>query len=133
MQPPHLISLLPLLLLGASPSLAAEEAPEPTFLPCTTKSSSSGNFYDLRPISVALIDPSKKLGSSKTDSWHAKGHDYPGNFTLNICAPVVEELGKNNLPDVVGVDKDLWRNVSAYYEVDGKAFSIGYAHPRRLD
>ncbi|KAL1961318.1 hypothetical protein VTO42DRAFT_46 [Malbranchea cinnamomea] len=63
----------------------------------------------------------KKLyGSDRDESWHSKGHDYGANFTINICAPVVERL-----EDVVGVDKALWKNVSAYYEQDGKVYSIG--------
>lgn len=89
-------------------------------LPCTTRSN-TGSFVDLRPLSVVLLDPNKKLGSGdKTDSWHAKGQDYKANFTLNFCAPVVEEL-----EDVVDVDKKLWQNVSAYYEYHGKTYSIG--------
>ena len=56
----------------------------------------------------------------RTESWHAKGYDYQTNFTLNFCAPVVEELR-----DVVGVDEGLWRNVSAFYTLGGKTYSIG--------
>lgn len=61
----------------------------------------------------------------RTESWHAKGHDYPANFTVNICAPVIEEV-----TDVVGVEQSRWKNVSAYYELDGNIYSIGYAGMR---
>ena len=53
-------------------------------------------------------------------SWHARGHDYGANFTVNFCAPVVETL-----ENVEGVDRSLWANVSAYYEKDGRTYSIG--------
>lgn len=98
----------------------ATTAPDdaPIILPCTAK---GNGFYDLRPLTVLPIDPdTKKTGKEKTDSWQSKGHDYPGNFSINVCAPVVEEI-----EDVVGIQKDLWKNVSAYYEVDGRTFSIG--------
>jgi len=55
------------------------------------------------------------------DGWHAKGYDYGANFTINFCGPVVEELD-----DVVDLEKSLWKNVSAFYEMDGKQYSIGY-------
>lgn len=118
-------SVITSLLIGAVSltSVAAFASPSsdsdaPLILPCTAK---GNGFYDLRPLSVALPNPdAKKTGKEKTDSWQAKGHDYPGNFSINICAPVVEEI-----EDVVGIDRDLWRNVSAFYQVDGKTFSIG--------
>lgn len=56
----------------------------------------------------------------RDESWHAKGYDYGANFTINICAPVIE-----NVTDVVGVDKSRWQNISAYYEKDDKIYSIG--------
>jgi len=56
----------------------------------------------------------------REESWHAKGHDYGANFTINFCAPVIEDL-----EDVVGIEKARWRNVSAYYRSDGKTYSIG--------
>ncbi len=67
------------------------------------------------------MDPGKKLGKGdKTDSWHAKGYDYKGNFTLNICAPVVEDL-----KHAVGISRSMLKNVSAYYEAGGEIYSIG--------
>lgn len=70
----------------------------------------------------------KKPGKNDlTEDWHAKGWDYKANFTLNICDPVVKEV-----KDVVGVDKDLWRNVSAHYTMDGKTYSIGFVSPSAI-
>ena len=45
------------------------------------------------------------------------------NFTLNFCGGVVEDLKAKG--GVVGVDEELWRNVSAFYEQDGKVYSMG--------
>lgn len=92
--------------------------------PCTVTSTITGTFYDLKSLARFLPEKSDKPADSKkqvTASWHARGYDYGSNFTLNVCAPVVEELDH-----VVGVDKDLWRNVSAFYELDGKTYSLGY-------
>lgn len=94
-----------------SPILAAEPKP---LKPCTIISPSSGDFYDLN---VITIHPSK---DHKTKSWHSRGYDYGTNFTLNFCAPVVETLD-----DVVGVNEALWQNVSAFYTLKGKTYSIG--------
>jgi cation-dependent mannose-6-phosphate receptor len=88
--------------------------------PCTI-ASSSGSFYDLRPLSVLLPAEGKKRGKNdKTDSWHARGYDYKSNFTLNICAPVVEDV-----EHVVGIGKSEWKNVSAFYEFEDKTYSLG--------
>jgi len=113
--------LLAALALQARMTQAASDDKIVDTIPCTAKSPSTHGYYDLRPLTVELIDPEKKLGKDKTDSWQARGHDYKGNFTFNICGPVVEEI-----KDVVGIEKSLWQNVSAYYEADGKVFSIGY-------
>ena len=51
----------------------------------------------------------------------AKGYDYGVNFTMNFCAPVVEEI-----KDVKGVEEKMWRNVSGFYRREGKIYSIGY-------
>lgn len=90
--------------------------------PCVARSPTTGLYYDLSAIS--LTPPESKDGEKThkggPESWHARGHDYPSNFTINICAPVVEEL-----KDVVGVEKARWKNVSAYYELDGEVYSVG--------
>lgn len=93
--------------------------------PCTV-ASSTGLFYDLRPLSLSLPeDPKKPTKSERDHSWPARGYDYKTNFTLNVCAPVVEKL-----EDVVGVNSKLWQNVSAYYESDSEIFSLGYVIPK---
>ncbi|KAF7719277.1 Uncharacterized protein PECH_004788 [Penicillium ucsense] len=91
--------------------------------PCVARSPTSGLFFDLNAIS--LTPPESKNGQktvkdAREESWHARGHDYPANFTINICAPVVEKV-----KDVVGVDSARWENVSAFYEQAGKIYSIG--------
>jgi cation-dependent mannose-6-phosphate receptor len=58
--------------------------------------------------------------NEKTDDWHARGYDY-ANFTLNICAPVVDPVDH-----VEGFHNYQEKNVSAYYKVESKTFSIGY-------
>ncbi|KAI9836145.1 MAG: hypothetical protein M1837_003454 [Sclerophora amabilis] len=89
--------------------------------PCTLHSPNTNSFYDLRPLAVLPPEPGKTTGTDQqVESWHAKGYDYQANFTLNLCAPVVE-----NMTDIVGVEENLWRNVSAYYEFKGKNYSIG--------
>ncbi|KAI9749599.1 MAG: hypothetical protein M4579_006810 [Chaenotheca gracillima] len=119
------VSALLLAVLYQTTHVAAEAAPDEKYSkpsePCTLHSPNTGSFYDLREISVAPPDPTKKLRKDqRTESWHARGYDYHANFTLNFCAPVIEEL-----EDVVGVDRDRWRNISAYYEYNDKIYSIG--------
>lgn len=125
-----------------------------SFKPCQTRSPYSGSFFDLTPLQVLPPEPEepdedkerRRLGQNDghlrahkqqfkalqdkdkgkdvdegPKSWHARGYDYNSNFTMNFCGPVVEEI-----KDVVGVDEKLWQNVSAYYTVNGKVFSIGY-------
>ena len=89
--------------------------------PCTIKSPSSGLEFDLSGLAVAPKEDHKKKGEEPAQSWTAKGYDYGVNFTMNICAPVVEELD-----DVKGVNDRLVRNISAYYSHGGRTFSIGY-------
>lgn len=102
------------------PIFAAESKPPK---PCTIKSPSTGDFYDLNAITVhPLKDHKKAHKDDRTESWHSRGYDYGTNFTINFCAPVVERM-----EDVVGVDKALWHNVSAFYTLKGKKYSIGQA------
>lgn len=98
---------------------AASSSEEKKSKPCTIRSPTTGKFFDLTPISVRQQSSSDK-DDEELESWHAKGYDYPANFTLNFCAPVVEEL-----KDVVGVDEDRWQNISAFYMMDGKTYSLG--------
>lgn len=103
----------------ALPALAAssDDSKNPR-VPCTIRSPTSGAFFDLNPLRLEL--PKKQSKDSRNESYSARGWDYGANFTLNFCGPVIEDL-----KDVVGVEEKLWRNVSAFYEVDGKTYSIG--------
>lgn len=94
--------------------------PQPT-LPCTIHSPNTRSFFDIRPIALQPLKEGEKAKKDhRTESWHARGWDYNANFTLNICVPVLE-----NLQNVVGVKESLWKNVSAFYELHGKTYSIG--------
>ncbi|KAK3055634.1 Cation-independent mannose-6-phosphate receptor CI-MPR [Extremus antarcticus] len=93
-------------------------APEP----CTIRSPHTGSFFDLNPLHIP--DPkTSKAKNGRDYSWNATGWDMGYNFTLNFCGGVVEKL--EDLGGVEGVDKQLWRNVSAYYRQGGKVYSIG--------
>ena len=88
--------------------------------PCTI-ASTTGSFYDLRPLSVLPPTEGKKPGKNdRTDSWRARGYDYKSNFTLNICAPVVEDVGR-----VVGVHGMHLNNIGAFYKFEDKTYSLG--------
>lgn len=90
-------------------------------LPCTIRSPTSGAFFDLNPIHIQLPPDGKKASKdARTESWTARGYDYGANFTLNFCGPVIEDI-----KDVVGVDESHWSNISAFYKLDGKTYSIG--------
>ncbi|KAI9695512.1 MAG: Cation-independent mannose-6-phosphate receptor CI-MPR [Candelina mexicana] len=113
-------ALLALYLPILTATASDDKTPKPTN-PCTIHSPNTNSFFDLTPISLSPPEEGKKAHKDdRTESWHAKGYDYPANFTINFCAPVIEEV-KN----VVGVKEELWRNVSAYYVADGKTYSIG--------
>jgi len=106
----------------AASSPSSDDKTEKLAKACTIRSSTSGSFFDLTPIHVLPPDPQKKsTKDEKAESWKARGHDYGANFTINFCGPVIEDL-----TDVVGVEKGLWRNVSAYYDMGGKTYSIGW-------
>ncbi|KAE8149642.1 mannose-6-phosphate receptor binding domain-containing protein [Aspergillus avenaceus] len=119
-------SLLGLLFFLSSPHTSVHAASDSSgsdaLSPCVARSPTTGFYYDLNTIS--LSPPSTKdeklRGNIRDESWHAKGHDYNANFTINVCAPVVEDI-----KDVVGVESARWKNVSAYYEKEGKIYSIG--------
>ncbi|KAI1643773.1 mannose 6-phosphate receptor domain-containing protein [Daldinia loculata] len=116
---PTLLSLLCL----TSTSLAADADKTTTSTACTA-SSTSGAFFDLRP-DIALkknpdgSKPAHSNGAPLVD-YHAKGYDYGFNFTLNICAAVVEPVD-----EVIGVEPSQWKNVSAYYTSKGDIYSLG--------
>ena len=108
-------------LLGAA---SASDDPTTTYTACTA-SSTSGAFYDLRADIAAKppADGSKpEYAHAPTEDYHVRGHDYGRNFTLNICAPVVDTP-----PEVSGLKEELWANVSAYYTFKGETYSVGLA------
>lgn len=116
--------LLSLVLCSGVNAAASDDKKTPPVEPCTV-ASSTGSFYDLRSLAILPSPDDKKKGAkgTKTDDWHVRGWDYQNgkaNFTMNICAPLVAPL-----EDVVGVSHDLRKNVSAYYEVGSKKYSIG--------
>lgn len=118
-------TFFPALLLPLLPSNVLSADSEKALDPCTIILPITGAFYDLNTITVKPLKDHKKAHKDDRDeSWHARGYDYGTNYTLNFCAPVIEDLQGG----VVGVDKALWRNVSAYYKSDGKTYSIGCAH-----
>ncbi|CBF74717.1 hypothetical protein AN4095.2 [Aspergillus nidulans FGSC A4] len=89
--------------------------------PCVARSPTTGLYYDLNALHVQPLPSDEKSRKYMRDeSWHAKGYDYNANFTLNVCGPVVE-----NITDVVGIEEERWQNVSAYYQTNGKTYSIG--------
>ena len=113
-------TVLPIALLSA-PVYSAEPVIEPILKPCTAHNPNNGQFYDLNSLTVQPIQNHKKAHKDdRTESWKARGYDYNTNFTINFCAPVIEPLD-----DVVGIKDSLVKNVSAYYTMDGKTYSIG--------
>lgn len=111
---------LALYLSLASADPAPAKATETPHEPCTIRSRTSGAFFDLNPLHV-LPPAESKHKHPREISWNTTGYDYGYNFTMNFCGPVLE-----NVTDVVGVEENLWRNVSAFYKDDrGKLFSIG--------
>jgi cation-dependent mannose-6-phosphate receptor len=102
-----------------SAHLSAADSSKP-WRPCTIRSPTTDRFFDLNPIYRSPPEEGKTQKEGEEGSWHARGHDYGANFTLNICGSVVEELH-----NVVDLEEDLWRNVSAFYERDDKVFAIG--------
>ncbi|OOF97415.1 hypothetical protein ASPCADRAFT_206245 [Aspergillus carbonarius ITEM 5010] len=122
MKPPTLLKYLFLLAAPLTAYSADSSGSKDALSPCVVRSPTTGLFYDLNTISLSPppAEGEKPRKNAREESWHAKGHDYNANFTINICAPVIEDV-----KDVVGVDRSRWRNVSAYYEREGKVYSIG--------
>ena len=120
--PSTLVVLLMSLSLGAASD--HQSSPKDSLSPCVARSPTTGLYFDLNTISLLPLEEKANEHSHRTsrdESWHARGHDYGSNFTLNFCAPVVE-----NLRDVVGLEKSEWKDVGAYYVKGGKTYSIGY-------
>jgi cation-dependent mannose-6-phosphate receptor len=120
---PALLATCGLFFLHLSQTVDAASDNTPAHRPCTVQSLNTGAYFDLGSISLSppeLKDGRKVHKTDRDESWEARGHDYGANFTMNICAPVIETV-----TDVVGVDKSRWQNVSAYYEHKGKVYSLG--------
>lgn len=112
-------SLAVYLSLTSPVSAAAPKESRDSDKPCTITSPTSGSFFDLT--SLQIPDPkASKAKHPREHSWNATGYDLGYNFTVNVCGPVIEPV-----EDVVGIDKSLWQNVSAYYKHDGKTYSLG--------
>lgn len=111
-------------------SLGAAEPADPTSTaapsnPCTIKSPKSGSFFNLNPLHI--VDPAiSGASNARNYSWNTTGFELPYNFTLNFCGGVVEDLSKlGDGGGVEGVEEKNWKNVSAFYEHQGKVYSIG--------
>lgn len=110
---------IPRALLLLAPALAALAAADVTDedTPACTANAHAG-YFDLRPDIATPAAEGRKRGV--TTDYFSNGWDVGYNFTMNICGSVVKPV-----EDVVGVDKELWRNVSGYYNYDGSTYSIG--------
>ena len=117
-----MVSQSRLLLLAAAmfgTSIASDDKTS-TATACTALSTSGGAYFDLRPDIAVAPTKDGKHKSGKSEDYTARGYDYGYNFTVNICDAVIDTP-----ESVVGVDEALWKNVSAYYEKNGKAYSLG--------
>lgn len=116
-----MLSLLPALLCLVHAAVLAAAASDKPLKPCTAVSPTTERFFDLNPLHRAPPDEnSKKKKEGDEGSWHARGHDYGANFTINFCGPVIEELD-----NVVDLDERYWKNVSAFYEKGNKQYAMG--------
>lgn len=104
---------------AATATTSTSSTPPPA---CTATSVSNiGGFFDLRPdIAVPAPKDAPKVKGVRNSDYEARGWDYGYNFTLNVCAPVLQPV-----TDVVGVDKAHWANVSAYYTHEGHVYALG--------
>ena len=112
------------LILSGSVFAASEEKSKAKPLkPCTIRSATSGSFFDINGLKIVppIKDPKSKK-ETKPESWHVRGYDYGANFTLNFCGPVVEDID-----EFEGVSDKLARNVSAFYTIGKRSYSLGYA------
>ncbi|KAK4160424.1 mannose-6-phosphate receptor binding domain-containing protein [Cladorrhinum sp. PSN259] len=128
MHPPSPSRSLLLLALAALGRIAhAEEADKTAtstssavVTPCVA-TATSGAFFDLRPdTAVVVLEGEKAHKGSPVQDYLARGWDYGSNFTLNFCSAVVGKV-----EDVEGLEKSLWKNVSAYYETKGNVYALG--------
>ncbi|KAH0830898.1 putative mannose 6-phosphate receptor-like protein [Fonsecaea pedrosoi] len=115
-----------LVLLSSLPSSLAATDAKPPPKPCTIHSASTGSFFDLHPLQLTLEGTKYQVASN--ESYHSKGYDYPANFTMNFCGPVVEQL-----EDVEGIPTSKLKNISAFYrDAHGDIYSIGQQNDQLL-
>lgn len=107
-------------ILSLASAAASSDPKEPVGDPCTIHSALTGSFYDVRPL--MLTESGTKTQAATNESYHARGYDYGANFTINICGPVVEDLGS-----VDGIQKSRVANISAFYRdpSDDTIYSLG--------
>lgn len=113
-------TFLSALLYSLSTAHYSAAASDKLLKPCTAISPTTERFFDLNPLHRTPPEEGKKKKEGEEGSWHARGHDYGANFTINFCGPVVEEL-----QNVADLDKSYWKNVSAFYEKGDKQYAIG--------
>lgn len=96
------------------------DSKEPVGDPCTIHSGSTGSFFDVRPL--LLTEHGTKTQVATNESYHSRGYDYGANFSINICGPVVEDLGS-----VDGITRSRVANISAFYRdpKDNTIYSLG--------
>lgn len=114
-------------LLFSCPGLteSSEKQKAEPWKPCTVRSSSSGNFFDINALQATgkVKKDTDKLKDTKPTSWHSRGYDYGSNFTLNFCGGVVEDL--KEMGGAEDISPKAYQNVSAYYRKGDKLYSIG--------
>ncbi|KAK5107486.1 hypothetical protein LTR62_001104 [Meristemomyces frigidus] len=107
-----------------SASSTSHASASATVQACTIRSPNTHAFFDLN--SLHIPDPaSAKTKHPRPNSWNVSGYDLGYNFTVNFCGAVIEDLSDKG--GVVGVEKNLWNDVGAYYEQGGKVYSLGQA------
>lgn len=75
---------------------------------------------------LSLLQEKDTKDEGPPTSYHSRGYDYPANFTMNFCGPVVEEKPEDDgYRPLVGGSKLRWEDVSAYYVRDNLTFSLG--------
>lgn len=81
---------------------------------------------------LSILEEKDTKDDGPPTSYHSRGYDYPANFTMNFCGPVVEEEPtEDGYRPLVGGSKlsnMRWEDVSAYYVRDNLTFSLGYEY-----
>ncbi|KAI1005477.1 hypothetical protein K3495_g2741 [Podosphaera aphanis] len=119
----NILSLVILIVASAGASDHKSTPPSESAKSCTI-SSATGAFYDLNELKITpLKDDKPPPKGVRVDDWKARGYDYhdnQANFTMNICGAISAKQS-----GFEGVEQSLWQNVSAYYQLGPKKFSIG--------